>query len=51
MRFLQKYEVQQELLAVYEYMKDKFPILDTIIKFYKCVEHNLKVWLVRNLEF
>ena len=37
-------------LMNYESIKSKFQILDTFIKFYKYVEHNLNLWLIRNEE-
>ena len=48
--FWQKHEFQHDFLTDYEYMKGKFYILDTLIKFYNYEEHNLKVLLIRNLE-
>ena len=35
-------------MADYESMKSKFQILDTFHNFYKYIEHNLKLWLIKN---
>ena len=46
-----KYEVQQEFMADYESMKSKFQILDTFNHFYKNVEYNMKLCLMKNNRF